>query len=354
MIKRVCIFGGCLLLIIFIYAGAAVGSGPSPAMKLAQDAIGRAFAESGSPKGDGNLLVLTNAGYGQLGPQTTEAFLDIAERATGCSVGRRSLLAVHSSIDEPLWFSVYRRDTGKMVYARWTGQGFAQQVVDCSPEKILTPEGWRAAAAGPLGANIFSVVSITLTWAVDPPWPLLLAALFHDHFCPGVNSGYMFAEYLREKMPLREGEQYVFVTAPGTCAADALQMVFNATAGKSSGYAMHIAPDTAARYAKNNVRPTTVAMRVNRGADLCDGVVLGFDGEKAYGDVGMKPQDLSPPGGRNNPLFFIARVKASRELARLPRAQTIGYVVELNKFTGKASLADKIAAGDPFAQAVNQ
>jgi formylmethanofuran dehydrogenase subunit E-like metal-binding protein len=326
----------------------------SPEMNMAQEALKKVFSEIGLPKGDANLLVLTNAGYGQIGPQSTEAFLDIARETTGCSAGTRSLLAVHKSVNDSLWCSIFRKDTCKLIYLKWTGQGLAQQVVDASPEKVLTPEGWKTTAAGLIGQDMFSVVSISLTWAVSPPWTLLLAATFHDHFCPGVNAGYVAGEYCREKMALGPGEQYLFVTAPGLCPADALQVMFNTTAGKSSGYAKYIAPVVLAKYGKDKVQPMTTAMRVNRKADTCQGIVLGFDWDKVYGDTGVKAADISPPGGSSNPMFWISRVRASRELARLPRERLLGYIVELKRFSGKASLADEIAGGDPYAVVWNQ
>jgi formylmethanofuran dehydrogenase subunit E-like metal-binding protein len=264
------------------------------------------------------------------------------------------LLAVHQSINDRLWCSIFRKDTGKLVFLKWTGQGFAQQVVNASPEKILTPEGWKTAAAGLIGQNIFSVISISLTWTVGPPWPLLQAATFHDHFCPGVNAGYIVAEYCRDKMPLRPGEQYIFVTAPGKCAADALQVIFNTTAGKSSGYTMAIAPALSAKYRKEKVEPMTIAMCVNRKADICDGAVIGFDWNKAYADTHVKADEMNPQGGPGNPMFWIARVKMSRELARLPRESLFGYVVELKKFAGNARLADEVAGGDPYALVWNR
>lgn len=343
-------YGLCFILTVGICLGIASERRTplSSEMNMAQEALGKAFSEIGLPKGDPNLLVLTNAGYGQIGSKTTEAFLDIAKEITGCSIGSRSLLPVHSSINETLWCSVFRKDTGKLVFLKWTGQNFGQQVVHALPENILTPEGWQKAAGGLIGPNIFSVISISLTWAVGPPWPLLKSALFHDHFCPGVNSGYIMAEYCREKMPLGPGDQYIFVTAPGTCAADALQVVFNTTAGKSSGYAMFIAPAVSAKYEKDKVRPVTIGMRVNRKNDVCEAVVFGFDWHKAYADTQVKAEEMAPPGGRDNPMFWVARAKMSRELVRIPREKLLGYIVELKRHTGKASLADEIAGGDPY------
>jgi formylmethanofuran dehydrogenase subunit E-like metal-binding protein len=264
------------------------------------------------------------------------------------------LLAVHKSINDPLWCSIFRKDNGKLIFFIWTGQGFSRQVIDASPEKILTPEAWKTAGAGLIGQNMFSVVSISLTWAVKPPWPLLLAATFHDHFCPGVNAGYIIGEYCRDKMALGPGEQYVFITAPALCPADALQVMFNTTAGKSSGYGMYIAPALSSKYEKDKVTPTTIAMRVNRKADTCEGIVFGFNWNKAYRDTGISAEDIAPPGGSSNPMFWISRVKMSRELAKLPRESLLEYLVELKKFNGKASLADEIASNDPYAVVWNR
>jgi formylmethanofuran dehydrogenase subunit E-like metal-binding protein len=343
-----------LLAVAFLNPFVAGATGVPEEMGKARQALAGAMSEIGLPKSDRNLLVLTNAGYGQIGGHSTEAFVDMAQQESGCSLGTRSLLTIHTSLTEPLWCSIYRKDTGKLVFFKWTGGEFEQQVIDAAPSTILTPEGWKAASSGLIGQKVFSVISISLTWAVEPQWTLLLAATFHDHFCPGVNSGYIAGRYLMGKMPLGAGDQYVFVTAPGKCAADALQVMFNATAGKSSGYTMAVGDESLAKYASGGVMPTLVAMRVNKKADACKGAVLGFNWSKAYADTGVKAEEMAPKGGPGNPMFWIARVKMSRELARLPEKQLLAYLVELKSFSGKADLADKVAGGDPYAVVWNQ
>jgi formylmethanofuran dehydrogenase subunit E-like metal-binding protein len=236
-----------------------------------------------------------------------------------------------------------------MVVFKWTGEAFEQQTIDASPAKILTPDGWKEVASGIIGQRLFSAVSISLTWSVGPPWTLLLAATFHDHFCPGVNQGYIAGKYLMEKTPLGSGDQYVFVTAPGKCAADALQVMFNTTAGKSSGYTMAIKDETLSKYSLGKVQPSIIAMRVNRRADSCKGMVLGFNWEKVHRDTGVKAEEMAPQGGPANPMYWIARVNLSRELARLPEQRLFDYMVELKSFSGKANLADRVAGGDPYA-----
>jgi len=352
--KRLKSFLLLLSAVVLLSLASAQAAQVSQELSKAQETLARAMSEIGLPKGDRNLLVLTNAGYGQIADQSTEALIDMAQQITGCSVGSRSLLTLHTSLEEPLWCSIYRKDAGKMVFSKWTGAGFEQQVIDADPAKILTPEGWKAVSSGLIGQKAFSVISLCLTWAVEPPYALLLAATFHDHFCPGVNSGYIAGQYLMDKMPLGPGEQYMFVIAPGKCAADALQVMFNTTPGKSSGYAMAIGDEALAKYSSGKVQPSIIAMRVNKKADTCKGVALGFDWDKAYSDTGVKAEDMAPQGGPGNPMFWIARVKMSRELARMQKQKLLTYISELKQFSGKASLADKVAGGDPYALVWNQ
>ena len=337
---------------VFLVVGSSAFAGEQAAwLKDAEIACSQAFAETGLKPNDATLLVLTNAGYGQVGLESTEAFLDVITKVSGCTIGSRTLLPIHASVLDPLWFSMYRKDTGKMIFARWTGEKFEQQVVDASPDTIFTREGWAAAASGLIGPNIFSVVSLSLSWAEASPWPLLMSAMFHDHFCPGVNAGYLAGEFLKGQLPLGPEDKYVFVTAPGKCAADALQVMYNATAGKSSGFTMTIGAKKAASYKGGEVPPFSVAMRVNAKKDVCDGLVLGFDWPQAYKDTGVTAEEHSPKGGQADPMFWIARTKMSMQMAKMPLDKKLGYIVVIKKFSGKAGLANEVSGGDPYAVA---
>jgi hypothetical protein len=130
--------------------------------------------------------------------------------------------------------------------------------------------------------------------------------------------------------------------------------MFNATAGKGSGYTTAIEGKFLDKYAKDGVQPSIVAMRVNRKSDKCDGMVLGFNWNKAYTQTGVKAEEMAPKGGPNNPMFWVARAKMSRELARLSKDQLIDYIVNLKSFSEKANLANKVAGGDPYAVVWNQ
>lgn len=329
---------------------------PAPAargasgMDQAKAALEQAMAEVGEKKGSQALLVLTNAAYARLDGDSAVGFLDVATAVTGATFGARSLLGVHSSMLSPLWFSLYSPASNTLVYAVQKDGAFAAQKIDANPGHLFAPDNWKAAGSGIIGGSLFSVVSISLAWAVTPDYMSLQAASFHDHFCPGVNYGLIIGDYIEKRFPLGPGDAYVFAVAPSRCAADALQVMYNTTTGKGGDYGMGISEADLAKYAVNGVKPTAVVMRVNRKNDVCDALALGIDSARLYADIKMSETELSPAGGGQNPLFYIARTRASREMCRLPKEQRIGYVVELAKTSGKADLADKITANDPYAK----
>ena len=323
-------------------------------MGAANQALISAMSTLKAAKGDAGLLVLTNAGFGQVDGASTIAFYDQAQQVTGCTLGKRSLLQVHKSINDPMWFSIFRKDNGQLVYVAWTGHRFKQQLIDAAPESIFTPEGWKTSANGLIGPNAFSVISLSLGWAAEPPWPLLQAATFHDHFCPGVNAGYYFGLYAQQHLPLGPGDKYVFISAPAICPADALQMMFNTTAGKSSGYVKSIDAETLKKYAVNGVTPSTIVLRVNQKANSCQGMVLGMNWGGAYADTGVKAEEIAAPGGPTNPMFWISRAKMSRGLAGLPQDKVMSFVIELKQFSGNLDLADELSGGDPYSLVFNK
>lgn len=63
-----------------------------------------------------------------------------------------------------------------------------------------------------LGSNAFSLISISNAWAHGAPYDLLSAVMLHNHFCPGVSSGYLLARFVEEKMPIEDGSSYIVIS----------------------------------------------------------------------------------------------------------------------------------------------
>jgi len=345
------------LFAILLSAALAPAASPelawSPRMKEADAALKAAMSTLGLDSGQPGFMVLANAGYGQADKASTEAFLDVITSATGRTPGTRSLLLVNTSCFEPLWFAVVRKDGLRAVFLKLAQNGFASQELNLSPDALFAPEAWASAAKGLIGSRLFSVASISLAWSAGAPWPMLKGAELHDHFCPGLNAGFMAKAYLDRNLPLGPGDGYVFVGAPPICAMDALQSAFGATMGKHGAYAM-LVPDKADRMAKDGVSPTLIAMRVNRKNDRCDGVFLGFDWDKSQSFTGVSNADRTPPGGKKNPLFYISRAKMSWKLVQMDMNDKLACIRDIGRFSGPAALADKVASAgaDPYAAAL--
>ncbi|MFZ5813067.1 MAG: FmdE family protein [Thermodesulfobacteriota bacterium] len=336
-----------MLLLGMLLSTHAAGGADGP--DAAKAALSRSLTALGEAKGSPDLLVLTNAAYARLDGKTAERFLDDVTEVTGASLGSRSLLSIHSSMLAPFWFSLYSKNKQKIVFCALKDGAFASQEIDAAPDALLAPDNWKTIRDGLIGSRLFSVASISLAWTGNPDFMALQAASFHDHFCPGVNYGLIMGDYIEKNFPLGPDDRYVFAVAPSNCAADALQVMYNTTTGKGGDYGMGISKEQQAAYALNGITPSAVVLRVNTKKDVCDALALGIDSARLYADMKLDEADLAPPGGQQNPLFHITRVRASRELCRMPKEKRIGYVVELKKMSGKASLAGEITANDPYA-----
>ncbi len=198
----------------------------------------------------GNLLVITNAGYGRFNDLTSIAALEGIGWATDTSLGQRNLLRIQTPRLSPVWFFLFHRPTGDGVYLE------APRLLKGEPAaRIFRIQKENIAAARLLddvtywegrikdrafGGREFSLVTMANQWAAGAPYELLQAGTFHDHVCPGVTMGFLIAEYLERNYPLASGERYHILNPAPNCHDDALQVLFNATAGKGFFTLVHL------------------------------------------------------------------------------------------------------------------
>jgi len=366
MKQRVMIALVTVTMMIFFFNCSVMGCGfeeyrkveYSKEMVSAMKAVFNARKELGLEKGDERLLALTNAGYGSINGGSTEPFLDIISNVTACTMGTKSLLMVHTPEMDPLWCALYRKDNGNVVFMKWTGKEFEQKNYNIASEKILKPSAWKEQSDDFIGKYFFPIVSICHSWAAGISWPMLKSAEFHGHICPGLNVGSIAYEYLKKHHPLRGGEQYVFICSPTNCPADALQVLCDSTAGKALVFSMAMKKDDVAKYSGDlwfkgcPIPPlVTIAMRVNKESNSCEGVVLAIDWEKLFQDAGLSAESFSPKGGKSNPMYFISRTKLSLQLASMPMNKKMAYIKELKSFFGQASMVQTLSqnGSDPYA-----
>jgi len=353
-------------MMIFFFNSSVMGCGFEEYRKIEYDkemvsamkAVFKARKDLGPEKGDERLLALTNAGYGSINGGSTEPFLDIISNVTACTMGTKSLLMVHTSEIDPLWCALYRKDNGHVVFLKWTGTQFEQKNYNIASDKILDLAVWKEQSDDFIGQYFFPIVSICNCWAAGISWPMLKSAEFHGHICPGLNVGSIAYEYLKKNRPLRGGEQYVFICSPTNCPADALQVLCNSTAGKALTFSTAMTKEDVAKYSGDlwfkdcPIPPlVTIAMRVNKGGNSCEGVVLAIDWKTLFQDAGLTAESFSPLGGKSNPMYFISRTKLSLQLASMPMAKKMTYMKELKTFFGQASMVPTLSknGADPYA-----
>ncbi|MBN1654497.1 MAG: hypothetical protein JXA30_12065 [Deltaproteobacteria bacterium] len=254
----------------------------------------------GAKPGKGNMLVLTNAGYAEIDGASTQGALDGLAQITGASRGKNSLLEIHASAGDPLWFAIFDKVSGFCVYlevdpqvaASWAdisgrlpSNTYQKRAVERIDFAYLTAHGSETKSKFEqkvFSGNEFRIVSIANAVAAGAPTRAVRAFEFHDHYCPGVTSGVLMAEYLNKNFaPQVGGRTFVYAVEPW-CKEDALLVLLNATPGKRA-YAATFPTDAD----KNRRLPQakdacTVVYRQVGKSEKWEGIVLSFQ----WGETG--------------------------------------------------------------------
>ncbi|GAB6184282.1 FmdE family protein [Thermodesulfovibrio hydrogeniphilus] len=141
-----------------------------------------------------------------------------------------NLFLIHDAVNNPLFVFVYDSASDKAVYI---------SVVD-NEIKYFVTENFLATSITRnddelkdlFQGKAMRVLPIIIGWKKGIPFELKNSILFHDHFCPGVTSGYWIAKYLLKNFPLSQGQRYFVISTPPWCKDDAIQTILNTTAGK--------------------------------------------------------------------------------------------------------------------------
>lgn len=198
-------------------------------------------------KDDPNLAVLTSAGYVYLNGQTTEATWDGIYDVLGSRLSRSTILPIHMGLWKPLWFAFVQRGfdgkTMNTVYLHYNPDGTfyigtnedGKQANDIGPNALnnatqLSNLGKYVITDG----NFFNIQSIANAWRNDPAFDQLMAFLFHDHACPGVQPGFFITDYIFKNYPLTGDQSYFWMASTIYCKDDSLIYLLDVTPGMGS------------------------------------------------------------------------------------------------------------------------
>jgi formylmethanofuran dehydrogenase subunit E-like metal-binding protein len=288
------------------------------AATIAMDELG---FEYGSP----DVVVLTDAGRAVVDGQTTEKAISGITKISGLQNSDNTLFQINRADWKDLWFYFYDKDTGKGLYLEPKESYFKLSdgaVESLSPEnafstispvtgdiyQMLDDTNAGNATQKALGGNAFSLLSLSNGWAYGAPYDLMYAASLHDHFCPGVSSGYIIVKYVEENLPLTDGGSYTVISNPTWCKEDLYPTLWDMTPGKGGVASSVVFTDEDEEYLTNEyeIRPAGIFVLWDRQSNSGKGIALGFQfdetewtgpswGEKVYMTAEMV-QNLDNPG----------------------------------------------------------
>jgi len=205
---------------------------------LGQRALMLAMEKLSTTPFDEGLALVTNAGYVVHQEESTGKILDTVTRLSAISRGAGNLLSVHNRFDTPLYMVfVHQKGPEELVAVLITAEGSELTASETFNLWVGPGTSFKPFQAI-LGSKAFSVVTLANGYYDGIPEPLIQAALFHDHFCCGVATGYFTAGFILSQRPLRGGESYTYIGAPAWCQDDYITHYLNLTPGKRSYLSM--------------------------------------------------------------------------------------------------------------------
>lgn len=300
------------------------------------DQIGQLAAETAMKnlkisKGDPDTLVLTNAGRALVNGQTTEKCISGITTVSGLQNGDGTLYQVNRAEWKPLWFYFYNKKSGQGVYLEPADTAFtasAEELANLSDkeifetlsvvtgdlDKMLADPKTGNLTQKELGSNAFSLISISNAWAHGAPYDLLSAVMLHNHFCPGVSSGYILARFVEEKMPIEDGSSYIVISSPTWCKDDIFPILWDMTPGKGGQYIWPQSDENVAKITeKYGSRPAGIYIRWNSKEKTGKALVLGFQFDSSTWtgpSWGEKPKrTVEMVENRDHPEKFVTVIK---------------------------------------------
>ena len=245
------------------------------AMAVLQDeathALRLAMTRLGNPTDSQNMVCLTNAGYVMVQGEGTLTLCKAVRDVCGISADTGNILRVHSDLDAPLYFALAHKTGPDTLPLVMISQQRATFTVS-EPLDVYVKKGKSLEAFKSLGPFGFSVVSIANGWANDFPEDLLQGALYHDHLCGGISTGFLTVSYIKKHLPLSKNQRYTYIGTPGWCQDDYIATAMNLTPGKRNYLSM--------KYQWNEVWKTAEKEYTSLG-----GLVIRYDQKSQKGDA---------------------------------------------------------------------
>ena len=272
-------------------------------------------------------IALTNAGYAEINGQSTMPALDGLSRVLKVSRGDHSLIEIHSSSATPLWFAVCDQSSGNCAYLQVDPAALENEEVSLFSKAAVEqvnadhlfahPDEYAAEFdARVFGGNEFRIVTIANALAAGVSSKVVRAFEFHDHYCPGVTSGILMAEYIEQHF---SGSLFIQSIQPW-CKEDALQAILNTTPGKKSYHLLFPAEEDIASWPDWAQAASTIVYHKASGSDIWHGTALRF---QFTGNTGCPPYNNSVLDKLCMDLWYLDKMDQPEDFVSIEREFTL-------------------------------
>jgi len=246
--------------------------------------------------GPEDTLIITDIGS----PAGSYVFLDdfYSEFYDRGLLYTKNLLTVQNSRNSPLWFAFFNKCSGNCTYIEVSSENesnISYKVTENIDFNTLSksPKS-RAAWSEKVNSTVFdgrefAILTISNAWATGKlDYELMQCLELHNHFCPGVSSGYVLANWMEENYPLKEGVSYTVFSCPNWCKEDVFVKRWDTTPGKGGIWVSSLTDDEKEALGGS---PAGIFVVTDKNAGTMKAIVLGFDFDVVNAKCGTKDDD---------------------------------------------------------------
>lgn len=246
--------------------------------------------------GPENTLIITDIGS----PAESYVFLDdfYSEFYGRELLYTENLLVVQNARNAPLWFAFFNKSSGNCTFIEVSYENenkISYQVTENIDFDALSKnEKSRAAWNEKVNSTVFdgrefAILTISNGWATgNLDYELMQCLELHNHFCPGVSSGFVLANWMEENYPLETGVSYTVFSCPNWCKEDVFVKRWDATPGKGGIWVSALTDEEIEAIGNS---PAGIFVVTDKNAGTMQAVVLGFDFDIVSARCGAKEDD---------------------------------------------------------------
>ncbi|MGB9927341.1 MAG: FmdE family protein [Methanosarcina sp.] len=210
----------------------------------------------------------------------------------------KNLLIVQNARNSPLWFAFFNKDNGKCTFIKVSYESekkISYQVTeDINFDRLAKTAESRAAWDEKINAKVFdgrefAILTICNAWATGKlDYEIMQCLELHNHFCPGISSGFVLADWMEKNYPLKEGVSYTVFACPNWCKEDVFIKRWDANPGKGGMWVSALSNESIEKIGNS---PAGIYVVTDKNSGTMKAVALGFDFDIVREKCGAKETD---------------------------------------------------------------